>query len=130
LDKEQARGREARLQLASEPASAAAARGFVRSHLRRHGMSDDAVEAALLVSSELVTNAYLHGEGEIELRLSVDDDRVRIEVNDKGRGQAPAVREQKPDDHGGWGLRIVDQLSRRWGVSEGTTHVWAELAVS
>jgi hypothetical protein len=28
---------------------------------------------------------------------------------------------------GGWGLSIVDALASRWGVHEGTTHVWFEL---
>lgn len=84
---------------------------------------------ALLVSSELVTNAYRHGRGEIELRLSVHDDRLRIEVIDHGRDAAPAVREQAADGTGGWGLRIVDQLALQWGVFEGATHVWADLAL-
>jgi anti-sigma regulatory factor (Ser/Thr protein kinase) len=129
LDREQARGDEERLLLASEPASAGAARRFVRRHLGRRRLPEQAVDAAVLVSSELVSNAWRHGEGEIELLVSTHDDRVRIEVTDKGRGQVPRVRE-KYDESGGWGLRIVDQLSLRWGVSEGTTHVWAELSIS
>lgn len=86
-------------------------------------------EQALLVSSELVSNAYLHGAGEIELVVNLFEDRIRIEVVDEGHEQAPAVREQPADESGGWGLRIVDQVALQWGVFEGTTHVWADLGL-
>jgi anti-sigma regulatory factor (Ser/Thr protein kinase) len=117
-----------RLQLARDPRSAREARHFVGVSLHRRCCSEETREYAMLVSSELVTNAFQHGEGGIELRLNLLDDRVRIEVVDEGRGEAPAVREEGPDAVGGWGLHIVDQLSLQWGVYEGTTHVWAELA--
>jgi anti-sigma regulatory factor (Ser/Thr protein kinase) len=130
LEEKSASEREARLKLPPKPNSPGIARQFVDHYLRRRGLPDDAVETALLVSSELVTNAYRHGEGAIELRVSLRDDRVRIEVIDKGHGEAPAVREQEGDHTGGWGLRIVDQLAVQWGVFEGTTHVWADLALT
>lgn len=119
-----------RVQLPPDPRAPSEARRFVDRQLRAHGLPDEVRDAALLVSSELVTNAYKHGEGEIELRLSVDDGHLRIEVIDAGHGQAPAVREQEGDQAGGWGLQIVDQLALRWGVFEGTTHVWADLPLS
>jgi len=120
---------ERRLQLLRDPRSAGKARRFVERQLRRRRLPTQVVQIALLVSSELVTNAYRHGEGEIELRLSVHEDRVRIEVIDDGQRQAPAVRERASDETGGWGLQIVDQLALQWGVLEGTTHVWADLAL-
>jgi serine/threonine-protein kinase RsbW len=86
-------------------------------------------ESAQLVASELVTNALQHGEGAIQLRLKLMKDFLRIEVVDQGRDQAPAVRQEAPDESGGWGLRIVDQLAAQWGVFEGTTHVWADVAL-
>lgn len=119
-----------RLQLAPDPHSPSEARRFVDHQLRSYGVPEEVRDAALLVSSELVTNAYQHGEGEIELRLSIVDDHVRIEVIDAGHRQAPAVREQRTDEAGGWGLQIVDQLAVQWGVFEGTTHVWADLSLS
>jgi len=93
----------------------------------------DAVSArrrdnALLVVSELVTNAYEHGEGRIELKLRLVDDEVQVEVTDEGQGSAVAIREQAIEE-GGLGLKIVEQLSNRWGVYEGTTHVWAKLPI-
>jgi hypothetical protein len=50
-------------------------------------------------------------------------------VIDDGQHQVPAGREQASDETGGWGLQIVDQLALQWGVFEGTTHVWADLAL-
>lgn len=86
------------------------------------------MEDARLVVSELATNALVHGQGAIALTILRLDDRVRLEVIDEGSG-APAIREISEDRPGGWGLRIVETLSLRWGAHEGTTHVWAELAL-
>ena len=121
---------ERRLRLARDPGSAGEARRFIERLLRKRQVPERARDSALLVSSELVSNAYQHGEGEIELRVSMFEDRLRIEVIDEGTDQAPAVREQPADETGGWGLRIVDQLALQWGVFEGTTHVWADLALA
>ena len=120
---------EERLNLSRDPAAAVEARRFVERQLQRRPVTEQSVENALLVSTELVSNAYRHGEGAIELRVNLLGDRVRIEVIDEGHNQAPAVRDQGAHETGGWGLRIVDQLALQWGVSEGTTHVWADLAV-
>lgn len=80
-----------------------------------------------LVVSELVTNAVRHGEGAIELRLWRDGRTVRGEVVDQGGGFEREVRSEGWPDVGGRGLRIVERMTRRWGIREGTTHVWFEL---
>lgn len=121
---------ERRLKLTRDPGAAREARHFVDRLLQKQDVSERAVENALLVSSELVSNAYRHGKGEIEVRVNLLDDRLRIEVIDEGRDRAPEVRQQAPDETGGWGLRIVDQLALQWGVFEGTTHVWADLVLA
>jgi anti-sigma regulatory factor (Ser/Thr protein kinase) len=121
---------ERRATLPRGPSAPAQARGIVGQLLRGHQLPELLLENAQLVSSELVSNAYLHGTGEIELRLNLFEDRLRIEVVDDGHGQAPAVRERPADETGGWGLRVVEQLARQWGVFEGTTHVWADLPLS
>ena len=76
------------------------------------------------VATELVENAYLHGDGQIVLRLSEGDGQVQVEVIDEGEGAAIVISETWPEG-GGWGLKIVDQLALSWGAHEGTTHVWA-----
>jgi anti-sigma regulatory factor (Ser/Thr protein kinase) len=108
----------------------AKARRFVEDVVAHSGVREETREYAVLVSSELVTNALQHGRGKIELRLRHLGKFLRIEVIDEGHEQAPAVRQEAADETGGWGLRIVDQLAVQWGVFEGTTHVWADLPLS
>jgi anti-sigma regulatory factor (Ser/Thr protein kinase) len=112
-----------------EPEATARARGFVVAQLTETA-TDAIVHDATLVASELVTNALLHGEGRVELSLRTDRDRLRIEVMDEGSGAVVEKRERRAGMTSGWGLLIVDQLSERWGASEGTTRVWAELPLT
>jgi anti-sigma regulatory factor (Ser/Thr protein kinase) len=88
--------------------------------------NDERRENILLVTSELVTNAYQHGVGRIELRVRRSGEQIRIDVIDQGRAWAVKIRDAAVGV-GGWGLRIVDQLTSDWGVLEGRTHVWATL---
>lgn len=90
-------------------------------------LGDDERDSAKLLTSELVTNAVVHGSGEITLRARIDDDRVLVEVIDQGDGFERAVREHDFDSLGGRGLAIVDSEASRWGIHQGTTHVWFEL---
>jgi anti-sigma regulatory factor (Ser/Thr protein kinase) len=86
----------------------------------------DELEDLKLVVSELVGNAYLHGEGRIWLKLNRREHRIRVEVIDQGEGATVRVRPRRTVEHG-HGLKIVDRLASAWGAHEGTTHVWAEL---
>ena len=87
----------------------------------------DELQRAKLLTSELVTNAVLHGQGRILLRADVNDDRVRVEVIDEGGGFEHELRRRDFWDLHGRGLLIVEAESNRWGIHEGTTHVWFEL---
>ena len=87
------------------------------------------LERTKLLVSELVTNAVLHGEGEIRVRADVNQDRLLVEVIDEGAGFEHEIRAHDFDAVGGWGLTIVDSVASRWGVHEGTTHVWADIAL-
>src|SRR5207248_10404928 len=80
--------------------------------------------AALMVS-ELVTNAVLHGTGAITLRIDVEANAVRVEVADDGNVAVEPT--PAPGAHGGWGLRIVEQLADEWGIIDGSTKVWFRL---
>lgn len=82
---------------------------------------------AKLLVSELVNNAVLHGQGAIVVRADLNEDRLHVEVIDEGFGFEREVREQDGEVLGGRGLRLVDSESSRWGVHEGTTHVWFEI---
>ncbi len=104
---------------------AALARRLVEEHLGPRA-STAALDDVKLVVSELVDNAYLHGEGEIRLRLEQEGRFARLEVIDEGQDAAIEIRETQPEE-GGFGLKLVEQLSEAWGAYEGTTHVWADV---
>jgi len=108
--------------------SAASARRFVAAALRRWGCSDDFIELVLLLTSELVTNAYRHAGTETRVSVRLDDDCTRVEVRDVGRGE-PELRPLDTDRVDGRGLQIVDALADRWGYhsNAGGTAVWFEL---
>lgn len=111
-------------ELARSPASARVARQFVDAHTTEFSSQRTREDAKLLVS-ELVSNALVHGTGAIELRVDVETDLVRVEVSDQGNVSiAPSPT---PGAHGGWGLRIVEELADEWGVLEGSTRVWFRL---
>ncbi len=80
----------------------------------------------LLVASELVTNAVLHGAGERFLRATRDDGTVRIGVVDQSPSQ-PRRRSPERDDPTGRGLRLVERLAAGWGVEAAADRkeVWA-----
>ncbi|QEC48484.1 ATP-binding protein [Baekduia soli] len=52
---------------------------------------------------------------------------MHVEVVDQGVGFVPAARNRPQTEPGGWGLHMVEALSRRWGVHKGSTHVWFEI---
>ncbi|MEW2392108.1 ATP-binding protein [Streptomyces venezuelae] len=94
-----------------------------------------AEDAALLVLSELVSNAVLHGvvpKGqEVETRYVRMPRGVRIEVYDT----APELPQQLPppggDAYSGRGLFLVAAIADRWDVAERTGSgkvVWAEVS--
>ena len=85
------------------------------------------LESLKLLTSELVTNAVVHGVGKITLHARLDDDRVLVEVVDEGHGFERTLHKRDFDEVGGRGLAIVDAEASRWGIHEGTTHVWFEL---
>jgi anti-sigma regulatory factor (Ser/Thr protein kinase) len=114
------------LTLPPDSSAPAAARAAVRRHLAGHVGATRLGEASLVIS-ELVTNALVHGRGEIDLRLQHEGETVRGEVIDHGAGFEYEVRERGPGDVSGRGLFLVDALTNRWGIHEGTTHVWFEL---
>jgi anti-sigma regulatory factor (Ser/Thr protein kinase) len=85
---------------------------------------------AKLLASELVTNSVKYGSGgPVVLEVTSDDpNRMRVEVIDDGVGFVPVARAKPKTEVGGWGLHMVETLSERWGVHEGSTHVWFEVA--
>jgi len=92
-------------------------------------IAPDVVPDVKLLVSELITNSVKYGgNGEVTLRVDTDSPRkLRVEVIDQGAGFVPVARTRPATDVGGWGLHLVQTLSDRWGVYEGSTHVWFEI---
>jgi anti-sigma regulatory factor (Ser/Thr protein kinase) len=119
----------ARLLLEPEPQSVRRARVWIGGELERLGRPD-LVDAAELGISELVTNAILHAEPPISVRLRGSRDRPRVEVHDNS-GRPPRVGvDMTDDDHLmatiGRGMGIVALYSQSWGadVSQDGKVVW------
>lgn len=113
--------------------SVATARSFVRDTLQGWGFAD-IVDDAVVLTSELVTNAVVHAGTSADVLCLRSDDGVRIEVADRYPEreiplQATAVNMGSPDREGGRGLQLCAALARRWGVDYTPTHkqVWFQL---
>src|SRR3954452_22827432 len=89
----------------------------------------DIVPDVKLLVSELITNSVKYGgQGAVTLKLEAPEPRrLRVEVVDQGVGFVPVARTRPATEVGGWGLHLVQTLSDRWGVYEGSTHVWFEI---
>jgi serine phosphatase RsbU (regulator of sigma subunit)/anti-sigma regulatory factor (Ser/Thr protein kinase) len=115
---------------ANAPASAASARAFAVSELPAGDVGDHDVVALLV--SELATNAVLHASSPFEVTVVTHaaSGRVRIGVRDEGDG-TPVRQGPRPMAPHGRGLRIVEELSARWGVEwdgdGGAKTVWFEV---
>lgn len=92
-------------------------------------LADGTLATATLLVSELVTNAVTHGRGRITLKAQLSDRNLLVEVLDEGGGfeRELRARDLQSPGPGGWGLRIVDTESSRWGVRRDRSHVWFEL---
>ena len=83
----------------------------------------------IAVVTELVNNAVAHGPGRpITVALAVGGETVRGEVADQGNpaGAIPQIQKAEMRTHG---LELVDKLTSRWAVYEGSTHVWFEMPI-
>ncbi|MFK4146768.1 SpoIIE family protein phosphatase [Streptomyces sp. NPDC004065] len=113
--------------------SVATARSFVRDTLQGWGFGD-IVDDAVVLTSELVTNAVVHAGTAADVLCLRSDDGVRIEVSDRYPErevpvQSAAVTMGSPDREGGRGLQLCAALAGRWGVEYTPTHknVWFQL---
>lgn len=120
------------LRVRHEPASVALVRSRLAADLRAHQLADDSIEDAVLVTSELVTNAIRHTRdaGPIEVIWGLDKSELTLRVMD-GSAAHPERRNTAPVSPGGRGLAIVEALAESWGVDSGPSgkQVWARLSI-
>jgi anti-sigma regulatory factor (Ser/Thr protein kinase) len=117
------------VELAAKPASVRSARVFTADVLGDGGVEASVIELAILMVSELVTNAAIHAQSKIRVTVYVDSHWVRVEVEDRGPGRA-VLRPAARDELKGRGLGVVDRLATDWGTERHATHkvVWFEIA--
>lgn len=121
------RGRSAELTLPPKSTSPARARRFVDDTLTAWGVEGG--EDAVLLASELVTNALLHARTSMTVRLAEqDDESIRLSVTD-GSTQALQERHFSIESGTGRGLRLLTSLASEWGVEwhEGGKTVWSRI---
>ncbi|MGW5868001.1 SpoIIE family protein phosphatase [Streptomyces sp. NPDC055239] len=113
--------------------SVATARSFVRDTLQGWGFTD-IVDDAVVLTSELVTNAVVHAGTAADVLCLRSEDAVRIEVSDHYPEreiplQQSAANMGSPDREGGRGLQLCAALATRWGVDYTPEHkkVWFQL---
>jgi CheY-like chemotaxis protein len=124
----QPRDDEKSLDLPQVPTSVAMARRFVASTVTGWNLAP-VLDDALLIASELATNAVTHASSACRIRLSLTDTTLRIDVSDAGTGTPEPQPESLTEEHGR-GLRLIDALSTAWGLEVIPGHgkmVWAEL---
>ena len=128
------------------PAAAAAARHFVRDTLRsweltgRSEEQDALVDDAVLLTSELVTNAVLHAGTPVQVTCRIvgdePDGAVEIAVLDRRPGQLrpdlPHSPAEAAERTNGRGLQLPAQLASAWGVTYAGTAkaVWFRISLA
>ncbi|MFD8225355.1 ATP-binding protein [Streptomyces massasporeus] len=122
------------LELPPQRTSVRVARHAMRARLASWQVPEEACANAVLLVSELVTNAVLHTLSErilcgVQL---MTDARFRLEVHDGDRtGRGIPDRCPGPDDEGGRGLLLVREMADNWGITRSTltggNAVWASL---
>ncbi|WSK39849.1 SpoIIE family protein phosphatase [Streptomyces tubercidicus] len=106
------------------------ARRFTGRTLRSWGVTEEQ-DVALLVVSELVTNAIAHTQGEVRLDLTLSADRLRIGVNDASPRSPVKPASVDWESTGGRGLLLVEAMSASWGSVplSGGKQVWSEITL-
>jgi anti-sigma regulatory factor (Ser/Thr protein kinase) len=96
--------------------------------LAEWGLTGEAVEPALLVVTELVTNAVEHARSPRSLSLELANGSVRVEVRDDA-AVPPQLGQPDPLQVRGRGLHLVEALSSRWGWAQDPPGkvIWAEV---
>lgn len=113
------------------PAGVGEARHRMRDELYRSGVSESVVDDAVLILSELLSNACRYGrplgraergEGDVLAAWRVDSSGgLRVEVTDGGGPTRPVPSTPSVTARGGRGLNIISALAQDWGVRDSAT---------
>ena len=105
------------LDLLPDVTAVSAARRFVAECCLNAGLTTEACDIAMLLASETVTNAFVHGRSDARIAVEIIPGGVMIEVADDNPHHPQLVAY---DVHAtaGRGIRIVTLLATRWGVRQ------------
>jgi anti-sigma regulatory factor (Ser/Thr protein kinase) len=98
---------------------------IIRARLTHWGLPG-LIDSAQLLATELVTNAFEHGRGDVGVRLYLTASHLVIEVRD-GSHELPMLGDAALDDEDGRGLFLVASIADDWGVSSDGTTTWCSL---
>ncbi|GAA0794661.1 ATP-binding protein [Spirilliplanes yamanashiensis] len=87
----------------------------------------EVLDRAVIVATELATNALRHGRPPAEVRLQQAQDRLVLVVVDHAVDAVPRLDDDRPPGAGGLGMRFVRTLAVEtgWYTRDGAKHVWA-----
>ena len=103
--------------LPADPRSVRDARRLARRCCHRSGLPDSIAETAELLTSELVTNAIVHGRSDTRVRITATHDLVHVEVSDDN-DRRPSLQAPDDDALSGRGLSMLETSASRWGVDD------------
>ncbi|MGW1067441.1 ATP-binding protein [Streptomyces aureus] len=111
-----------------------AVRRLTAAHLKYHSL-EELADDAILVVSELVTNAIQHSGGtQITVTMVIGDQQLQLFVHDEVQDGGPQLRAAMQDSEGGRGLYLVDHIARtrsgRWGISDAGATTWCSLSLT
>jgi anti-sigma regulatory factor (Ser/Thr protein kinase) len=104
------------VELSNDPSSVAAARAFVRGRCVSAGLPDELCDLAALLTSETVTNAFVHGRSDVRLGFESDVKGVTVTVQDDDTRLPVLGRLDDYEALGGRGMAILAQLAASWGT--------------
>lgn len=115
-----------RLELARDARAPGRARREISDWLSRLDCAPDVEEKVLVVISELVTNAVVHARAAPVVMATYDDGHLFVEVHDTDATPPTPRSPGVGDGVGGFGLRLVESLTHRWGweLTENGKRVW------
>ncbi|WP_165987175.1 ATP-binding protein [Streptomyces sp. YIM 98790] len=107
-----------RLTAPNAPDTAKVARDHVAGLLHHTGRPGPAADVARLLVSEIVTNVYRHTAVRlVTVTTTIRPEAVMVAVHDTSPAAMPAMRRVRPDEEGGRGLRLVQELASAWGFA-------------
>jgi serine/threonine-protein kinase RsbW len=123
------------VRLPCAPSTPGIARTRLAAFLTVHRASNDVIDDALIVISEMIANAVSHGlprhDGTIEISWSINGTLLELSVQDAGVGAQLKPIDFDEDSLSGRGLSIISRVADRWWVDMSAgTRVNAELALT